>query len=77
MMTCPITREIYNLHFMNPRKRGIILSFVVLALSLGNYARLSGTESIRPIHIITLLTMGAAIGVMLVHLITYFRGRKS
>jgi hypothetical protein len=53
---------------MRSEKRSIGIALFVLVLSLGNYMRLTGTENIRAIHIITLLTMGVAIGVMLVHI---------
>lgn len=62
---------------MRSDKRSIIIAFVLLALSLGNYARLSGTENIRPIHVVTLVTMGVAIGVMLVHIFNIIRKRKA
>jgi hypothetical protein len=60
---------------MKSGKRSIIIAFVLLALSLGNYARLEGTENIRPIHILTLVTIGIAIGVMLVHIFNMIRKR--
>lgn len=62
---------------MKSDKRSIIIAFVLLALSLGNYARLDGTENIRPIHILTLVTMGIAIGVMLVHIFNIIRKKKA
>ena len=47
----------------NRIKRGFIMSLFIMVLSLGNYSRLTGTESIRPIHIVTLLACGMGIGI--------------
>jgi hypothetical protein len=51
---------------MRAEKRNICIALFVLVLSWRNYRRLTGTENIRAIHIITLLTIGVTIGVMLV-----------
>jgi hypothetical protein len=59
-------------------KKRIYVSFIIpvfiILLSLINYSRLTGTENIRAIHIVTLLTMGMGIGILLRNLIAYFRG---
>jgi len=61
-------------------KRKNYVSFIVpvfiILLSLMNYSRLTGTENIRAIHIVTLLVMGMGIGILLRNLIAYFRGQK-
>ncbi len=61
-------------------KRKIYLSFVipvfVILVSLINYSRLTGTENIRAIHVVTLLAMGMGIGILLRNLIAYFRGER-
>jgi hypothetical protein len=60
-------------------KRKIYASFIIpvfiILLSLINYSRLTETENIRAIHIVTLLVMGMGIGVLLRNLIAYFRGQ--
>ncbi|MBN8571273.1 MAG: hypothetical protein J0M18_16750 [Ignavibacteria bacterium] len=61
-------------------KKRIYTSFIipvfVILLSLINYSRLTGTENIRAIHVVTLLVMGMGIGILLRNLIAYFRGQK-
>ena len=49
------------------RKRfgAFIIPILVIVLGISNYLRLTGTENIRAIHIVTLITTGAAIGVLL------------
>ena len=54
-------------------KRSIAISIIVIAVTLGNYSRLTGTENIRPIHIVTLLTCGMGIGIFLVNFIMLLR----
>jgi len=58
----------------NPTFFRIVLPLFVVILGVGNYARLSGTEAIRAIHVVTLITIGAGLGVLLVNTIRYFRG---
>lgn len=59
-------------------KKRVYTSFIipvfVILLSLINYSRLTGTENIRPIHVVTLLAMGMGIGILMRNLIAYFRG---
>lgn len=51
-------------HIMNARKRtGIIC--VLLAISIGNYSRIEGTEDIRTIEFIAILVIGALGGLLL------------
>ena len=49
-----------------------VIPLFVIALSIGSYSRLSETENIRAIHIVTLITIGMAIGVLLRNVITHF-----
>ncbi len=55
--------------------RGMIIAFFVIALSFWNFSRLTGSECIRAIHVATLLTLGAGIGVFLVTLFMWIRSR--
>ena len=57
-------------------KRNIAIGVVVFCITLGNYFHLTGTESIRPITIVTLMTCGIAIGVILVNVGFYLKSRK-
>jgi hypothetical protein len=45
--------------------RAIIISFFVIAISFFNFSRLSNSECIRAIHVVTLLVCGMAIGIFL------------
>jgi hypothetical protein len=60
----------------NPHRRAIAIGFFVLALSFWNFSRLTGSECIRAIHVVTLLTCGAAIGVILNNLFALIRNRE-
>jgi hypothetical protein len=48
----------------------------IAAISFWNFSRLTGCNCIRPIHIITLLTCGAGIGVFLSNLFIWLRSRN-
>jgi hypothetical protein len=54
-------------------QRGIVISGIVILITIGNYCRLTGTEMIRPIHVVTLLTCGAAIGVFIMSVVLFFK----
>ena len=56
-------------------QKGILICLFVIALSLWNFSRLTGSECIRTIHIVTLLTAGAGIGVLIVNLFMLIRGK--
>jgi uncharacterized membrane protein len=56
--------------------RGIVISGMIIILTLGNYLRLTDTEMIRPIHVVTLLTCGAAIGVLISSIFYYLTNNK-
>ncbi len=60
---------------MEPKKRPIVIAVIVLLLSTGNYSRLSDSDCIRTVHLLTLLTMGAAIGIILQELVKRFKER--
>ena len=53
--------------------RAFIIPLFVIMLAVGNYTRLTGTENIRAIHIVTLLTIGMGLGILLGNIFTYFR----
>jgi hypothetical protein len=57
-------------------QRGVVISGIAILLTAGNYFRLTGTEMIRPIHIVTLLSCGAAIGVFIMSVALYFKSGK-
>jgi hypothetical protein len=53
-----------------------IIPIFVICLGIGNYARLTGTEDIRAIHVVTLITIGMGIGVLLRNVLTHFAKDK-
>jgi hypothetical protein len=55
--------------------RGMAIAFFVIAISFWNFSRLTGSECIRTIHIVTLLTAGAGIGVFLANFFMWIRSR--
>lgn len=61
---------------MNPNKRSVAIASLVILLMGVNFSRLAGSDCIRAIHMVTLLTMGAAIGVLLVNIIMLIKNRK-
>ena len=61
---------------MNPQKRSLVLSAVLLAITTVNFSRLSGTECIRPIHIVSLLVMGALMGNIVVQVVQRFKNKN-
>lgn len=56
-------------------KRAVILSLIVIALTIFNFTRIPGSECIRPIHIVTLIALGLALGVLLASTILLIRSR--
>jgi hypothetical protein len=61
---------------MNPNKRSLVITALVILLMIINFTRLKGSECIRPIHVVTLVTLGAAIGVLLMNIILLIKNRK-
>ena len=57
-------------------KRSIFISILVACMSFQQFTRLNGIDNIRPIHIITLLTCGAGIGVFIVNVVLLIKNRK-
>ncbi|MEP6615138.1 MAG: hypothetical protein ABJA57_01100 [Ginsengibacter sp.] len=55
--------------------RSIAIAVFVIVMTVWNYSRISGGECIRAIHVVTLLTCGAAIGVALTNLFLLARSR--
>lgn len=56
--------------------RAFFIPVFVIILALFNYSRLTGTENIRAIHIVTLITLGMGIGILLINVITFFRNKS-
>ena len=56
-------------------KAGIIICLFVISISFFNFSRLQNSDCIRAIHIVTLLTAGAGIGVLLVNIFRLIKSR--
>ena len=61
---------------MNTNKKKLLMPAFAIFLMVMSYYRLKGSECIRPIHIVTLLVLGAAIGVLLVNIINLIKEKK-
>lgn len=57
--------------------RGMIISLFVIMASFLNFSNLSGTENIRAIHILTLVTAGVGIGVLLTNFFAWLREKRA
>jgi len=61
---------------MNSQKqvrRRLGIGAIVIIASVGNWFRLTGTENIRAIHIVTLIACGMGIGIFLTGFVGLFR----
>ena len=58
-------------------KRALIMSLFLIAISVFNFTRIPGSECIRTIHIVTLITIGVGLGVLLTSLIVLLKNRQS
>jgi len=61
---------------MKSNKNKILMPVFAILLMILNYQRLKGSECIRAIHIVTLLVLGAAIGVLLVNMVSLIKEKK-
>ena len=56
-------------------QRAMLFATFIAAISFWNFSRLTGSECIRTIHVITLLTCGAAIGIFLANFFIWLRNK--
>jgi len=61
---------------MDSNKRKLVIPVLVILLMTVNYTRPKGSDCIRPIHIVTLLLLGAAIGILLVNIVNVIKEKK-
>jgi len=61
---------------MNNNKKKLVMPAFAIFMMIMSYYRLKGSECIRPIHIVTLLVLGAAIGVLLVNIVNLIKEKK-
>ncbi len=55
--------------------RTLVLPLLVTIFAWINFTRLTGSENVRTLHIISLLTVGVGIGVLLRNTIAYYTGK--
>ena len=56
--------------------RAMGISFFVIAISFLNFTRLTGSECIRVIHVVTLLVCGMAIAIFMTNLFKLIREKR-
>jgi tellurite resistance protein TehA-like permease len=56
--------------------KAFIFPLLALLLAIANYSRLTGTENIKAIHIVTLIAIGMAIGILIKNIIDYLREKN-
>ena len=57
-------------------KIAMLFAAFIIAISFYNFSGLKGSECIRPIHIVTLVTAGVGIGILLVSLFAWLRSKQ-
>lgn len=57
--------------------RGMAISSFIIIISFFNFTTLEGTESIKSVHIVTLLVAGMGIGVLLANFFAWLRDKRS
>ncbi len=57
-------------------QRAMIIAFAIIALSFYNFSRIQGCDCIRAIHIVTLLTAGIGIGVLITSIKAWVTDRQ-
>lgn len=57
-------------------QRAMVFALIIAVFSFFNFERLTGCDCIRTLHILTLLTCGAGIGVFLSNLFIWLRSRN-
>ena len=62
---------------MDTKKRPLLLAVIFLILSISNYSRLSGTECVRTVTLLTLMTMGGAIVIVVQQLLKRYKEKQN
>jgi hypothetical protein len=61
---------------MNPKRKSILIASLVLILSSSNFSRFHDLECLRPVHMLTLMTMGGAVVVIVQQLIQFYKNKQ-
>lgn len=70
------TEVLLHLVKSNPiamKNKNIVLPAILLILSIGNYSRLEGNESVRTIQFLSIFAIGMLSGILIRELIARFR----
>ncbi|HSV10555.1 MAG TPA: hypothetical protein VLI68_07295 [Hanamia sp.] len=62
---------------MRSNKRGMAISIFVIIISVFNFERLTDSDCIRAIHVVTLLVCGMAIGIFLMNFFGWLRTKRN
>ena len=57
-------------------KRRLAVIALAISLLIFNFTKITGSDCIRPIHIVTLIGLGVAIGAFILNLVIIIRDKK-
>ena len=61
---------------MNPRRRNILIASLVLIFSSSNFSRFHDLECLRPVHMLTIMTMGGALAIIILLLFQNYKDKQ-
>ena len=56
--------------------RGVVIPAVAVIITAINFSNISNSDCIRAIHVVSLLVMGFALGVLVMNLVTLYKNSK-
>ncbi|GAC1585009.1 MAG: hypothetical protein NVS3B19_01910 [Ginsengibacter sp.] len=56
-------------------KRAAVIAVLIIAITIFNFSRIPNSDCVRPIHIVTLIALGLALGVLLTSIMLMIRSR--
>ena len=56
-------------------KRAAVIAVFIIAITIFNFSRIPNSDCVRPIHIVTLIALGLALGVLLTSIMLMIRSR--
>jgi len=57
-------------------RRGVVIPVMAILLMIINFTLIQNSEGVRAIHIVTLVTIGFATGVLVMNLMTIYKNKK-
>jgi hypothetical protein len=61
----------------NAPKRMLIITAIMMMLTAFSFTRLTGIDTLRPIHVITLLACGMSMGAFIVNLVVVLKNKNN